>query len=72
VPLLPWYLYLLECADGTLYAGVARDSPALGKSEAHRLERWLKRQPRARKLVALLAVRSTETKPAARRSRSGR
>jgi putative endonuclease len=21
----PWYVYLLECADGTLYCGVAKD-----------------------------------------------
>lgn len=78
---MAWFLYLLECRDGTLYAGVAVDvarriaahnagrgarytrgrgpvrllahSPPLRRSEAQRLEHWLKRQPRAAKLDAL-------------------
>ena len=79
-----WFLYLLECRDGTFYTGVTCDldrrlaahnagrgarytrgrapvrlllaSPPLAKAEAHRLERWLKRKPRAGKLAALRSL----------------
>lgn len=90
----PWFLYLLECRDGTLYAGVARDverrveahnagrgarytrgrlpvrvlaaTPPLDKSSAHRLEHWLKQQPRDEKLAAIRSI----TPPARRRRRA--
>ena len=29
----PWFVYLLRCADGTLYTGIAKDVKILHESE---------------------------------------
>lgn len=59
-----WYLYLLRCRDGSLYAGITTDVPA--RLRAHNAGRGAK-YVRSR-LPATLAWRSAAlTEPSARR-----
>jgi putative endonuclease len=57
-----WHLYLIECADGTFYAGIATDV-------ARRFEEHLAgkgaRYTRARKALRLLASRPVGSRSAA-------
>ncbi|HVO01943.1 MAG TPA: GIY-YIG nuclease family protein [Candidatus Cybelea sp.] len=47
----PWYFYLIECADGALYAGIALDPEA--RFEQHRAGRGAK-YTRANRPVRLI------------------
>ncbi len=49
---MPWFLYLLECADGSVYTGIATDVDA--RFEKHATGAGA-RYTRAKKAVALLA-----------------
>jgi putative endonuclease len=60
----PWYLYLIECADGALYTGIALDPAA--RFEQHRTGKGAK-YTRANRPVRLIGVisypdRSTATR----------
>ena len=61
-----WYVYLLRCADATLYCGVTTDmerrlrehnagSRGAKYTRARRLQREVKQRPRAEKAAFLLA-----------------
>jgi putative endonuclease len=49
---MPWFLYLIECADGSIYTGIATDVAA---RYAKHVNGTGARYTRARKPVALLA-----------------
>ena len=49
---MPWFLYLLECADGSVYTGIATDVEARFAKHASGTGA---RYTRAKKAVALLA-----------------
>jgi len=54
VPTLAWYVYILRCSDGTLYAGIARDVAArFAQHEKGRAARYT----RGRGPLELCAVR---------------
>lgn len=55
----PWFVYLLRCADGTFYAGIARDVPA--RVAAHADGRGAK-YTRGRGPLEVVAVRRCVTK----------
>ena len=57
-----WYVYLLECADGTLYTGITTDPQRrLKQHNAGRAARYT----RTRRPVRLLGSRATEGRVAA-------
>jgi putative endonuclease len=61
-----WYVYLLRCADGTLYAGVTTDVER--RVAEHNGEgRAGARYTRARRPVSLCYVELAESRPAALR-----
>lgn len=55
----PWFVYLVRCADGTLYTGIARDVTA--RIAAHDAGRGA-RYTRGRGPLALCAVRRCASK----------
>lgn len=59
-----WYVYIVRCADRTLYTGVARDLSA--RIEAHNLGRGAK-YTRARLPVKLIYQETVENRSAAQR-----
>lgn len=60
----PWFVYLLQCADGSYYAGISTDVAA--RFAAHQAGKGA-RYTRARKPVAVLAQRVFPDRPAALR-----
>jgi len=62
----PWWIYILRCADGTLYTGIARD-PARRVAEHNAGGRLGARYTRARRPVALVYSESAATRSAAGR-----
>jgi putative endonuclease len=62
----PWWVYIVRCADGTFYTGIARD-PARRVAEHNAGGRLGARYTRARRPVALVY-----SEPAATRSVAGR
>lgn len=62
----PWYVYLLRCADGTLYAGVTTDV-ARRVAEHNGGGRPGARYTRARRPVSLCYVEAAESRAAAQR-----
>jgi len=55
MPERAWFLYLIECADGALYTGIALDP--LARFEQHRMGRGAK-YTRANRPVRLIGVMS--------------
>lgn len=62
----PWHVYLLECADGTLYCGVTRDLQRR-VAQHNGLKPGGARYTRGRRPVRLLASRACQLKSAALR-----
>lgn len=62
----PWHVYLLECADGTLYCGVTRDLQRR-VAQHNGLKPGGARYTRGRRPVRLLASRACRLKSAALR-----
>ena len=58
--LRPWFLYLLECRDGSYYAGISTDVEA--RFAAHQAGKGA-RYTRARPPLRVLAVREYRTGP---------
>ncbi|HDS1218438.1 GIY-YIG nuclease family protein [Stenotrophomonas sp. TWI143] len=61
----PWFLYLLECRDGSYYAGISTDVDA--RFAAHRAGTGA-RYTRARPPLRILAVREYPDRSAASRA----
>jgi putative endonuclease len=57
----PWHVYILECADGTFYCGIAKD-PAKRLEEHNGALPGGARYTRGRRPVRLLAGRECESK----------
>lgn len=55
----PWYVYLLECADGTYYCGITND---LNRRLAQHNEGTAAKYTRARTPVRLLASAAVKNK----------
>jgi len=64
-PPMPWFLYLIECADGSLYTGIATDVEA--RFSAHASGKGA-RYTRAKKPLRVLASFELEGKSAALRA----
>lgn len=62
---LPWFLYLLECRDGSLYAGISTDVQA--RFATHQAGRGA-RYTRSRPPLRILAVREYADRAAASRA----
>ena len=61
---MPWYVYLLRCGDGTLYAGITDDLDR--RLAAHRAGRGAK-YTRGREPLELVYAEEQPDKPAALR-----
>ncbi|HDS1510980.1 GIY-YIG nuclease family protein [Stenotrophomonas maltophilia] len=64
-PSAPWFLYLLECRDGSYYAGISTDVEA--RFAAHQAGKGA-RYTRARPPLRVLAVREYPDRAAASRA----
>lgn len=60
----PWFVYLLRCADGTLYTGVTTDVARRVDEHNHSDKRGA-RYTRARRPVELLYCEATDNRSAA-------
>ena len=60
----PWTVYMLRCADDTIYTGIARDAEA--RIAAHNAGRGAK-YTRARRPVAMIYSEAAEDRSAASR-----